>query len=164
MRVAEANRHTGSFSQLRVFAHLPPLIAGEGFAQLGGNRTERLAEPVQGRLRCAIGHLGQHHHQRGAFNQRAHRGTVHRAFDQVGFPVSGYQAIRHFGRAQVDALHCRDVPTPIRDASLGATFIAAQTAGRQSVHGAAHPVAWRTACGKSFRDSLVVRVGLGTCS
>jgi hypothetical protein len=58
-----------------------------------------------GRLKIASGWC--------AFNQRADRGTVAFALDQVAFPMAGNEAVLDFGRADVDALHFFDLAAPV---------------------------------------------------
>lgn len=53
----------------------------------------------------------------GALDQRADRGAVASALDQVAFPVTRNEAILDLCRADMDALHVLDLVTPIVDST-----------------------------------------------
>lgn len=92
VRVGEIHLHAGARSQCGVLAHLLALVVRKRFAQGFGYALQGLAETLLCIGGAGAAHLGQHDKSTGAFDQRAHRGTVTRAFDEVTFPMSGNQA------------------------------------------------------------------------
>jgi hypothetical protein len=86
-----------------MFAHFRPLVVGERATELGreGPQFTREGLPPRGRVRGLQG--DQHGQPGGPLHQRAARGRIGRAHEQVARPMSRHRAIRHRVRPRVNA-------------------------------------------------------------
>jgi hypothetical protein len=96
------------------------MLMGMGWAGLGwaglGNVHQLVGEGLHhmGRAgRLVLGQLDQHHQPAGALDQGPHSAGISRALDQITLPVPWELAVLNLGRAQVDAQHLWDLPTPV---------------------------------------------------
>jgi len=103
VRVTEVHHHAGVGRQLAVAHHLLALVVGQCLAHRLGNAAQLGGEALQGRGRCRIGQLDQHHQTRTALEQHAHRRAVTRALDLIALPVPGERPVTGLGRAHMDA-------------------------------------------------------------
>lgn len=93
--------------------HLAALVVGHGLAHRCRLAVEHSREAVDDRLGGRVVHPGKHHKAGRALDQRADRGAVASALDQVALPVTRDEAILDLWRADMDALHVLDLVAPI---------------------------------------------------
>ena len=93
MRVGEPDRPIQPLGEPLMAGHLAAPVVGQALAQDRRQAPHRPVEAFQGRLGGAIAHLAQHDIAGLALDERADRGAVVGALDQVAFPVVGHQAL-----------------------------------------------------------------------
>lgn len=113
MRIGEIDLDAGSFGEDFVAVHLAALVISHGLAHRRRFAVEHRREAVDDGLRGRVVHLGKHHKTGRAFDQRANRGAVAGALDQVAFPVARDEAVLDLWWADMDALHVLDLVAPI---------------------------------------------------
>ena len=91
--------------------HLASLVVCHGLAHHRRLAVEHCREAVDNGLGGGIVHLGQHHDVGSTLDQRANRGAVASALDQVAFPMD--EAVLDLWRADMDALHVLDLVAPV---------------------------------------------------
>ena len=105
VRVAEEDVHVELGAQRLVQRHLRALVIRHRLSQARRDAFEAALEAFEDIGSAATVELDEHHIAAGAFDQRAHRRAVHRAFDEVTLPMPGHDAGGHLGWAQVDGSH-----------------------------------------------------------
>ena len=114
MRIGKADLDRESLGQLLVLGHLFAPIVGQRVPQRGGHLSELLGEASVGTGGIRAVHSGQQHQPCGPFHQGPDRRAIARAFQQVAFPVAGYRAGRHLGRAFSQRRHVGKLAPAIR--------------------------------------------------
>ena len=113
VRVGEVHLHAGTQGQRIVITHLLALVVGERLAQRFGNALQGFTEALQRVGSAGAAHLGQYDEAAGALDQGTHGGTVSGALDEVALPMLRNHSVRDVRLAHVDALHVRDLTTPV---------------------------------------------------
>lgn len=85
--------------------HFRALVVGHGLAQVLRDAAQTTPEAVDDVLRGIAFEFDQHDVAAQAFDQCANRRAIHRARDQVAFPVPGHDPGCHLWRAQRDGDH-----------------------------------------------------------
>lgn len=105
VRVGKVNLQSRAFSQLLVQRHLLTLVVCQRLAQSLIQRAERPFKAPEHVQRCRTVDLDDHHKAGSSAHQRAHRGLVPGALDEIALPVPWHQPVVDLGRPHVDAQH-----------------------------------------------------------